>query len=303
MTQRRPAGAVWGVLVLGLMIAALQAVAQAPLPAPAAFVSKLDVRCYKEDRPIQLRLDHLNPVFIERGLPAEFVDLDPHQLCVPVQKNDDVAPPDVLKFLQFVDWRCFGINGPSLDLPLTVNHLNPIIAHMFGPTDAIVVREPQQLCVPVSKVDANTGQAAIPPPDILRLIQWLDVKCYRIDSDRMLGGEPIQLKHLNPLFANIPPEIAFFVGPAPIQLCVPVAKNGMPPPPDVLPIVQFSDVLCYKLRGQPLNRTIRMTHLNPVLAGLPPETARITETQKLCVPVAKEGMFPPGGGPAGGTPP
>ena len=166
---------------------------------------------------------------------------------------------------------------------------------MFGATDDVTVQEPQQLCVPVMKTDAQTGQSAVPPPDVLHLIQWLDVKCYRVDSNRALGGEPIQLNHLNPLLVGNPPdpETAYFVGPAPFQLCVPVAKNGSYPPTDVLPIIQNSDVLCYRLRGQPLNRTLKLTHLNPVLTSQPPETVSVTDTQKLCVPVSKADPPPP----------
>lgn len=287
-------GAVWGLCVLAQMVLSVEVRAQLPLPPPRRFVENLDVRCYKIATPLNflLRLDHLNPLFIEKGLPPEIVNLDPQQLCVPVQKNDQVPPPDVLPFLRFVDWRCYGISGPSLDLPLRVDHLNPVIAQMFGPSDQIVVREPQQLCVPVAKRDPQTGKDATPPPDILRLVQWLDVKCYRIDSDRQLGGEPIWLTHLNPLLAA-PAELTYFEGPAPVQLCVPVAKNGQYPPTEVRPIIEYSDVLCYKLRGQPLNRPLTLTHLNPVLSGLPVETVPITDTQKLCVPVAKDGRFPP----------
>ena len=74
---------------------------------------------------------------------------------------------------------------------------------------------------------------------------------------------------------------------------MPVAKDGLFPPDDVRKIIEWADVLCYRLRGQPLNRNITLTHLNPVLAWLPPETFPITDSQKLCVPVAKDQKFPP----------
>jgi hypothetical protein len=81
-----------------------------------------------------------------------------------------------------------------------------------------------------------------------------------------------------------------------VQLCVPVSKNQLTPPSDVLTYVQFSDVLCYNLNGNPLNMQLKLTHLNPVLVskGLAPENVFVTASQKLCVPVAKNGMFPPG---------
>lgn len=264
-----------------------------PLPSPAAFVRFLDVRCYRiPNQPplnVNLQLDHLNPVLRSYGLPSEHVLLqEPQDLCVPVQKEGLVPPPNVLPFIQYVDWKCYGISGPSLDLPLRLDQLNPITDAIFGPTD-VIVREPEQLCVPVAKNDR------IPPPDVLRLIQWLDVECYRVDAPPIFP-HPIWLTHLNPLFAGIPREEAYIDGPAPAQLCVPVAKNRRIPPPDVLPIVEFSDVLCYNLRGLPLNRDLKLTHLNPVLRGmgLPPEFVPVTDSHKLCVPVAKDGKFPPG---------
>jgi hypothetical protein len=266
-----------------MFLAVSMAAAGQPLPTPRQFVQNLDVRCYKIDKPVRLRLDHLNPVFIEKGLPHERVNLDPQQLCVPVTKEDEWPDPAAFPFLQFVDWRCYGINGPPLNLPLRVDHLNPIFKAWFG-WQQITVMEPQQLCVPVAK------DGLIPPPDVLRLIQWLDVKCYRIHADPMAAGL-IWLTHLNPLFAHLPREFTQFTGPS--QLCVPVAKDLWFPPDDVRAIIEWADVLCYWLQGAPLNRDVRLTHLNPVLAWLPEETFWITDSEKLCVPVAKDKKFPP----------
>lgn len=279
-------------LFLALLSFSLAAAAQ-PLPTPAAFVKYLDLRCYKiPNQPplnVPLQLNHLNPVFLEWGAPAENVVLqEPQDLCVPVQKNNLVPPPDVLPFLRFVDWKCYRIQGPALNLPIHLDHLNPITAAAFGPAD-VIVREPQQLCVPVAKNDV------IPPAQVLNLVQWLDVKCYRVDAPPNPVW-PIQLTHLNPVLAGGAPEAAWIDGPSPQQLCVPVAKNLQFPPPAVAPIVRFSDVLCYNLRGLPLNKQLKLDHLNPVLRamGLPPENVLVTDSHKLCVPVAKNGQFPPG---------
>jgi hypothetical protein len=287
-------------ILLGILLSLPAPVMGQALPAPANFVSFLDVRCYQiPNQPplnVPLHLDHLNPVFVQKGEPPEDVVLGPPQdLCVPVQKNDYRPTPDVLPFIQLVDWKCYGISGPSLDLPLHLDHLNPVIRGMFGPSDDVVVREPQQLCVPVVK------NGNYPPPDVQRLVQWLDVKCYRVDATQHVAG-PINLTHLNPLFATLPPEPTKILGPTANQLCVPVAKNGATPPADVLPIIQYSDVLCYPLAGNPLNMQLRLSHLNPVLIamGLPDEYVYVTNTDKLCVPVAKNGNFPPPGGGSGG---
>lgn len=279
--------------VLGLVVFAVLVLPDMASGQVRAFVENLDVRCYRiYDQPLglPLRLDHLNPVFIEYGAPTEKVILwEPQDLCVPVAKNDKIPPPEVLRFIEYLDWKCYRIEGPPLDLELKLDHLNPVIADMFGRVDVVKVREPQQLCVPVAK------DLKIPPPDVLKLIEWLDVKCYRVDSDRAIGGEAIQLTHLNPLFVDYAPEIVHFVGPAPNQLCVPVAKNEKYPPDDILKFIQFSDVLCYDIRGLPLDRRIRLDHLNPVLRdmGLSEEYVHVKDSHKLCVPVAKNGNFPP----------
>jgi hypothetical protein len=87
-----------------------------------------------------------------------------------------------------------------------------------------------------------------------------------------------------------------FFSQAPIQLCVPVAKNQQFPPADIRQIVQFADVLCYRIQGPPLNMQLTLDHLNPVLRNmnLPAENVFVADTRKLCVPVAKNGVFPPG---------
>ncbi len=260
------------------------------LPGVKAFVENLDLRCYQiPDQPplgITLRLDHLNPVLVEMGLDYEIVDVrEPQQLCVPVAKNDQYPPDDVLPFIRYVDWKCYGIDGPPLDVFLRLDHLNP---QLPGWADHVWVREPQQLCVPVAK------NHLYPPPEVLKLVEWLDVKCYRVEPLQVSLGTFLRLNHLNPLFADLRAE-EVYLEPPPQQLCVPVAKNKRIPPDDVLKHVSFSDVLCYKVPGRPLNTQLSLRHLNPVLIelGLPPEYVYVTEAEELCVPVAKNGVFPP----------
>jgi hypothetical protein len=283
-------------VLLLVLVALPTAVSGQALPTPAAFARFFDLRCFKIPVPqpplgVQLRLDHLNPYFVEKGLPFEIVDVkEPQDLCVPVYKENFQPTPDVFPFLRFADLKCYGISGPSLDLPLHLDHLNPIIANKFGPGVEVTVREPQQLCVPVFKNNAA------PPAAVRQLVAWLDLKCYRVETDQAIAGS-INLTHLNPLFAGLPPEKVEFSGPSPNQLCVPVSKNQQPPPPAVRPIIAYADVLCYDIKGQPLNQQLKLTHLNPVLInmGLQPEFVPVLDTHKLCVPVAKNGFFPPAG--------
>jgi hypothetical protein len=284
---------VGGLFLLAALMLPGMASAQA-LPTPGAFVRNLDVRCYKiPNQPrlgVNLRLDHLNPALVGMGLPFEQVDVaEPQELCVPVYKNGIQPPATVFPFIRFLDWKCYGITGPSLNLPLNLNQLNPVITNILGATANIVVREPQQLCVPVQKNNS------VPPAAVLQLLRWLDVKCYRVDNAPPIpAGAAVTLSHLNPLITN-PAETVNFLAPA-HQLCVPVMKNQVPPPANVAQIVRYSDVLCYKINGQPLNRNFNLTHQNPVLLGmgLPVEAVQVTDSTELCVPVAKNGFFPPG---------
>lgn len=286
--------AVSGALVLLAVLCWTGSAAAQPLPTPGQFVRFLDLRCY--DIPgqppigVPLQLTHLNPVFINAGAPPEDVVLqEPQELCVPVRKEAQVIPGAALPFIQYADFKCYRIDGPPLNLPLQLDQLNPEIAARFGPVTNVIVQEPQQLCVPVFK----DGQ--LPPPNVRRLIENLDLKCYRVDAPP-IAPRPINLTHLNPLFNGTPTEPTMIEGPAPTQLCVPVAKNNRFPPPEAAPIIRYSDVLCYHLSGLPLDRQLKLDHLNPVLIemGLPAEDVFVKDTRKLCVPVAKNGMFPPG---------
>jgi hypothetical protein len=276
-----------------LILLSIPAGAFAQLPAsPRRFVDNLDVRCYQISGPalgVALRLDHLNPLFVSMHLPFENVTLGPpQQLCVPVKKNGIAPPADTLPFIQFVDWKCYGISGPSLNLPLTLTHLNPVIANLLGTAVGVTVGAPQQLCVPVVKNNVT------PPQNVLQLIQYLDVKCYGVTTTASASAT-LTLSHLNPLFATLPSEIST-IGPAPVQLCVPVTKNQAVIPTTVSQYIAFSDVLCYPASGAPLGQNLTLSHINPVLVakGLPRENVFVGNSLKLCVPVAKNGMLPPG---------
>lgn len=280
-------------LLLLVSLAVLPTVANAQ-PGPAAWARFLDLRCYQiPNQPAllaPLTLSHLNPVLQQMGLPDEDVVLgQPNQLCLPVRKNNQNIPLEVLNFLRWLDLKCYKIGGPSVDVGLHLDHLNPVIAGLIGPGLDVKVREPEQLCVPVSK--NNT----VVPTAVLDFIQWIDLKCYRVEAQPPILNVPITLRHLNPLFAALPAETTTLFGPYPTQLCVPVAKNGKIPPDHVIRQVSYSDVLCYRLGGLPLNQQLTLHHLNPVLRdmGLPPEQVFVTQSEELCVPVAKNGDFPP----------
>jgi hypothetical protein len=187
-----------------------------------------------------------------------------------------------------IDLKCYAITGEALNLPLRLDHLNPLLMRL--PPEEVIVLEPQQLCVPVAK------EGVFPPDEVLRLVQYIDLKCYSIQRSNPLNM-PLLLDHLNPVLRQmgLPPEQVQVLDSE--QLCVPVAKEGVIPPDDVLPVIEQIDQRCYRIEPRiPLDLPLHLDHLNPVLQdlGVPPEDVIVREPLQLCVPVAKNGQFPPG---------
>ncbi len=262
-------------------------------PPPLPFVSQLDLSCYRTEGykppPAELTLKHLNPVLAK--LPMETVKLgERQQLCVPVAKNGEIPPPGIVDFVRWVDLSCYRIEGGAVNFPLTLSHLNPVVRKL-GIQDAhVTMLSPEQLCVPVAK------NGVLPPPEVLSFVRHIDLECYAL---RVLGIPavpfPLTLGHLNPVLADRP-KVDVKVGNA-RQLCVPVAKRGDEIPPEVLDTLQWLDLAKYDVTTGPSvvgPVTLKLTHLNPVLARLPSEEAVITEPAQLGLPVAKNGKIPPG---------
>ena len=239
----------------------------------------VDLKCYGisgDPLGLQLTLSHLNPLFKQLGLADESVVVqDPQQLCVPVAKNDVIPPATVLPIVQYVDLKCYAITGDPLNLQLRLDHINPVLQRL--PFEVVTVLDPVKLCVPVAK-------NGIIDPQARNIVQYIDLKCYNITGNPL--NLQLKLSHLNPVlrFLGAPPENAIVFDPQ--QLCVPVAKNGVIPPPDILPPIQDLDLKCYAIQGDPL-KLLRLDHLNPVLQTLSPEFLISLQPQQLCVPVKK----------------
>jgi len=60
-------------------------------------------------------------------------------------------------------------------------------------------------------------------------------------------------------------------------------------------IILVGNLLLAAAALPPLNRQLTLTHLNPVLRsmGLQTEDVYVTDSHRICVPVAKNGLFPP----------
>jgi hypothetical protein len=137
---------------------------------------------------------------------------------------------------------------------------------------------------------------------VIQFVSFIDQKCYNITGEPL--NLPLVLSHLNPLLRELPRESVLAADAQ--QLCVPVTKNQMPPPPPVAPVVSDLDLKCYAITNSdgfplpPLGLPLVLTHLNPVLQQMTEvpqeEQVVVQEPQQLCVPVRKLLPPPPLGG-------
>lgn len=271
--------------------AAVSATPKSPgVPSAKEFVPYLDLECFRTSPytppPLHepLRLSHLNPVLADQA-PWTIDSLGLRtQLCSPVAKNDQFPPDNVIDFVRYVDLSCYRIGGPALNLTLKLNHLNPLLAHL--PTKVVTVLSPQQLCLPVIKNES------VPPDEVLRLVQYIDLVCYG-ETPPVSLDQTLRLTQLNKELTSIPPTKVGVRQNR--QLCVPVRKNDQVIPDDVLKVVQYIDLEKYDLAAPDMHPLeLRLRHINPLLTGLPAEPAVLTAHHQLALPVMKNGNFPTG---------
>lgn len=194
-----------------------------PPPNVLDYTRFVDLSCYRVTGPslnLNLGLRHLNPIL--QNLPGFGVTLNvPQQLCVPVAKNGMVPPPDVLRVISHIDLLCYGhLPNPAIGAALTLTQLNPVLIPQI-PARSVRVNAARQLCVPVQKSGDNI------PVDVLTIARWVDLEKFDILS-QATPAVSLNLRHLNPVLANLPPEQLTLAGS--VQLAVPVSKNGMMPP-------------------------------------------------------------------------
>jgi len=264
----------------------------APLPSPGAFVSGLDLECYATPGPalnLGLTLKHLNPVLQGLGLPTHNVVIrELQQTCVPVMKNNVPPSATAIAFIRHVDLACYRVDAAPLPTPVTLSlkHLNPVLANLPLHYGALI--GPAQLCVPVGK------NGVAPPPDVIDLVRYIDLECYRVDpvtSHPMFG---LTLQQLNPQLVGIPGH-GMTLGTGNRQLCVPVQKNNQAIPAASLDILRWVDLEKFEAVA-PVNIPpvgVVLNHLNPLFATLPRVPVTLQTATALGVPVAKNGQLPP----------
>lgn len=283
-------------LAAGVVFAAGPATAEPQvqtLPSPLRFVSNLDLECFRTSPytppAIAIGTRHLNPVLAD--LPGEIVVLGPREkLCVPVAKRGAEPTDDVIDFIRWVDLSCYRIQGINVNRTLTLRHLNPLFATSV-PAKTVVITVPQHLCLPVIK------NGVVPPAEVLRLVQHIDLKCYLAQPQTSLHKQ-VHLTHLNRVLAQLPRHVGDITFNR--QLCVPVLKviptapAPTPIPAEIVNILRWIDIELYDLATPaigPLTLTLR--HINPVLPNLPGETATIQQAFQIGLPVAKNNAIPP----------
>ncbi|HEY0637783.1 MAG TPA: hypothetical protein VGD67_09065 [Pseudonocardiaceae bacterium] len=186
------------------------------------FVAYVDLACYRVHGhavDFRLTLMHLNPQLADGRL-YDTAMYEPEHLCLPVVKNDKYPPEHVLRLISYLDLLCYREEPTVLDRELLLTQLNPELREV-RPVN-VGVREGVQLCVPIRKEDQQI------PDDVLQILQWVDLEKYVITPHEIGFELALELRHLNPLYADLPAERAHLrLG---THLMLPVAKNRAIPP-------------------------------------------------------------------------
>ena len=260
-------------------------------PTPFQFVSQLDLECRRAFGPPpvqQLFLRQLNPV-LQGQLPDHPAFLSElREMCLPVAKNHQIPTNPALDFIRWVDLACYQADTTiQFDVNLRLAHLNPILDNL--PMKSVHIEKLERLCVPVRKNNAPI------PPHVMQVISHLDLACYRIEPETPPANVTLTLSDLNPVVQGMGFPDRTVVMQQAYQLCVPVAKDSMPIPPEALKLVEWVDMLKYRLEfGNVPIFPLNLSHLNPLFATHPPFETRLVPPLELLVPVAKNNQFPPG---------
>ncbi|HEX7838461.1 MAG TPA: hypothetical protein VF469_13395 [Kofleriaceae bacterium] len=192
-----------------------------------------------------------------------------------------MALPGAHGFVSGLDLECFDTPGPALNLQLQVAQLDPGLLELgLGRHDA-TVRELVQTCAPVQKNGASPHPAALP------FLRQIGLACYRLDAAPLAASIPLRLGHLNPELATLPAYTVSLI--QPVQLCVPVARNGAASAPDVRRLIQFIALECYAIDpGAQPSFGVRLEQLDPALADIPKHQTTLVPTPgQVCVAVRK----------------
>ena len=196
--------------------------------------------------------------------------------------------PTANSFVSNLDLECFATPGPALNRVLTLRHLNPVLQSLGLPAHRVIVRELAQTCVPVRKNNA------VLPPLAQLFIRHVDLACYRVEAEPVANPPILLLRHLNPMLSHLPRHAVRLLRPQ--QLCLPVGKNNVQPPPAVLNLVRHIDLECYAAQASfHPNFGVTVRQLNPQLTNVFAHGLQATSSpRQMCVPVRKNQQTIPG---------
>ena len=205
----------------------------------------------------------------------------------PAGKAAELALPSPYQFVSGLDLDCFRTTPytPQLPAPLQLSHLNPVLTAQGAAPWSITGLGPRnQLCAPVLK------NGVVPAPAALAFIRFVDLSCYPITGPNL--NRKLLLSHLNPVLKDLPDHTVGVLNPE--QLCLPVIKNNSIPSAEILNLIRYIDLVCYReIPPVAADFPLTLTQINPVLANIPKADVRMKENRQLCVPVRKNNQFIP----------
>ena len=176
------------------------------------------------------------------------------------------------------DLECFDTRGAPLHLELRLSHLDPALVQLGVADHSVVVRELVQTCIAVARRGVPEAARSVVPP--------ADLACYRIDAAPLPGPTALAVQHGDPALALLPGHGATLT--RPVELCLPVTRDGAAPPPDVRRLVQFIALECYAVDPGPhAALDLGLTALDPRAGVADHALALGADRRELCVPVAK----------------
>jgi len=140
---------------------------------------------------------------------------------------------------------------------------------------------------------AVSGVSAQTLPTPYSFASQLDLECHSVEEPAPPPAGGLFIRQLNPVLQGHLPNQSVRLGPLE-DVCVPVAKDQKVPSPDAYPFARWVDLACYAAEAEPVEAKVRLSHLNPVLQGLPDESVKLTQLDQVCLPVRKNNsVIPP----------
>lgn len=131
---------------------------------------------------------------------------------------------------------------------------------------------------------AAIPEPVLPLPSPREFVKGLDLECYRSDGPPPVAA--LGIRQLNPVLKGKLPNQPIQLGEM-VHTCLPVAKNNVIPPADVLRFIKMVDLSCYRAEAAPVDVEVNLRHLNPVLQNLPDMDVKLTRLRQFCSPVRK----------------